>query len=637
MSKINILSSKIYNRIAAGEVVERPASVVKELVENSIDAGATSVIIEIERGGIASIRITDNGSGIEKSELKKAVMPHATSKISSVKDLDNITSLGFRGEALASIASVSKLSIVSCPKNQETGAKLYTEGGENIEISDYPSALGTEITVNNLFFNTPAREKFLKTDKSEEGEITSIVSKFILGNPSVAFKYLANGKIVYQSYGDGEESAFISVYGAGAIKDCFYIDTEKNGIKIKGYIGKHYFTKPNRTYQSVFLNGRYIVNSTVSAAVMNAYSAYLMKRQYPFYTLSLTMPTDVIDVNVHPNKIDVRFSNNQIVYGAVYSAVSKVLDGTSEALNIVSGVKSQNNNINTNETPVNYATHNAPEKRNYGTYSGFDKIVFNDSGKKSVSDLPIDEIKSETAATDIFAENKAYLEKLEREKQGLNADNKATDNFTFPFDVKEQPRQAEIKIDRELKYIGQVLNTFLIFDDGQDIYFIDQHAAHERILFDKFNERIKNNSIDTQILLVPYVFDVSNKEYDFLIDKLGLLNSMGIEIAEFGDYTFKVSAIPVIIADLNLKTFFDDLLFDLNNLKNVELTELLKEKIAQKACKAAIKSGDKLSESETNEILIRIKGDLGLKCPHGRPVAVKITRTEIDKWFKRIV
>ena len=537
MSKINILSSKIYNRIAAGEVVERPASVVKELVENSIDAGATSVIIEIERGGIASIRITDNGSGIEKSELKKAVMPHATSKISSVKDLDNITSLGFRGEALASIASVSKLSIVSCPKNQETGAKLYTEGGENVEISDYPSALGTEISVNNLFFNTPAREKFLKTDKSEEGEITSIVSKFILGNPSVAFKYLANGKIVYQSYGDGEESAFISVYGAGAIKDCFYIDTEKNGIKIKGYIGKHYFTKPNRTYQSVFLNGRYIVNSTVSAAVMNAYSAYLMKRQYPFYTLSLTMPTDVIDVNVHPNKIDVRFSNNQIVYGAVYSAVSKVLDGTSEALNIVSGVKSQNNNINTNETPVNYATHNAPEKRNYGTYSGFDKIVFNDSGKKSVSDLPIDEIKNETAATDIFAENKAYLEKLEREKQGLNADNKATDNFTFPFDVKEQPRQAEIKIDRELKYIGQVLNTFLIFDDGQDIYFIDQHAAHERILFDKFNERIKNNSIDTQILLVPYVFDVSNREYDFLIDKLGLLNSMGIEIAEFGDYS----------------------------------------------------------------------------------------------------
>ncbi|MBP5467568.1 MAG: DNA mismatch repair endonuclease MutL [Clostridia bacterium] len=632
MSKINILSSKIYNRIAAGEVVERPSSVVKELVENSIDAGATSVIIETERGGIASVRITDNGSGIEKSELTKAVMPHATSKISTLNDLDGIVSLGFRGEALASIASVSKLTIISKPKGQEVGARLYTEGGESIEISDYASATGTEITVNNLFFNTPAREKFLKTDKSEEGEITTMVSKFILGNPSVAFKYLSDGKLVYQSYGDGEESAFVSVYGAGVIKDCFYIDTEKNGIKIRGYIGKHYFTKPNRTYQTVFLNGRYVVNSTVSAAVMNAYSAYLMKRQYPFYTLSITMPLGEVDVNVHPNKIDVRFSNNQIVYGAVYSAVSKVLDGTSEALNIVSETKSHNIDIKTNDTSINYTTHNASEKRDYGSYSGFDKIVFNDSGKKAETDFSVNDVKPENPATDIFAENKAYLEKLEREKheKNLYAQN------AFPFDV-SAARQQEIGVERELKYIGQVLNTYLILDDGADIYFIDQHAAHERILFDKFNDSIKNNTVDTQILLVPYVFDVSNKEYDFLSDNLDVLNSMGIEIAEFGDYTFKVSAIPVIISDLNLKVFFDDLLFDLNNLKNVELTELLKEKIAQKACKAAIKSGNKLCESDTNEILTRIKGDLGLKCPHGRPIAVKITRTEIDKWFKRIV
>lgn len=633
MSKINILSSKIYNRIAAGEVVERPASVVKELVENSIDAGATSVIIETEKGGIASVRITDNGSGIEKDELKKAVMPHATSKISNVKDLDNITSLGFRGEALASIASVSKLSIVSKPDGQETGARLYTEGGENIDVSDFPSASGTEITVNNLFFNTPAREKFLKTDKSEEGEITNIVSKFILGNPFIAFKYISNGKIVYQSYGDGEESAFVSVYGAGVIKDCFYIDTEKNGIKINGYIGKHYFTKPNRTNQSVFLNGRYIVNSTVSAAVMNAYSSYLMKRQYPFYTLSLKMPSDAVDVNVHPNKIDVRFSNNQIIYGAVYSAVSKVVDGTSEALNIVTDALSKNNKENTNKSDENYGTHNVSEKRDVKSYSGFEKIVFNDSGKKADTDFSVSEINNQPAATDIFAENKAYLERLEREKQEKSLFGQSA----FPFDTSAVSQQAEMKIDRELKYIGQVLNTFLIFDDGADIYFIDQHAAHERILFDKFNERIKSNSIDTQILLVPYVFDVSNREYEFLTDKLDVLNSMGIEIAEFGDYTFKVSAIPVIIADLNLKAFFDDLLFDLNNLKNIELTDLLKDKIAQKACKAAIKSGDKLSESDTNEILTRIKGDLGLKCPHGRPVAVKITRTEIDKWFKRIV
>lgn len=626
MSKINLLSSKIYNRIAAGEVVERPASVVKELIENSIDAGASAITIEIEKGGIASIKIIDNGSGIEKSELKKAIMPHATSKISSVKDLENIASLGFRGEALASIASVSKLSIVSKPKEQETGARLYTEGGENIEISDYPSADGTEITVNNLFFNTPAREKFLKTDKSEEGEITSIVSKFILGNPNLAFKYVSSGKVVYQSYGDGEESAFVSVYGVNTLKDCFYIDTEKNGVKVKGYIGKHYFTKPNRTFQSVFLNNRFIINSTISAAVSNAYSAYTMKRQYPFYVLSITMPPDTVDVNVHPNKIDVRFSNNQIVYGAVYSAVSKTLDGTSEALNIVSNPNTENIDINNEEIKHDYVTHNTDYKSFIKAEKqdvGFKKIVFNDSGKKSQTVFNIDENLSEKPAVDIFAENKAYLLNLEKEKQSKTAE---TVNV-----------QQQISIEKELKYIGQALNTFLIFDDGTDMYFIDQHAAHERILFDKFNDRIKNNNIDTQILLLPYIFDVTNVEYDFLINKLELLNSMGIDISEFGDNTFRVSALPVILADLNIKEFFNDLLYDINNLKNIGLTEILKEKIAQKACKAAIKSGDKLNDEDIKIIMAEVKGNLGLKCPHGRPIAVKISRTEIDKWFKRIV
>lgn len=631
MSKINVLSSKIYNRIAAGEVVERPASVVKELVENSIDAGATIISVEIEKGGKASIKITDNGGGIEKSELKKAVMPHATSKISTVKDLENILSLGFRGEALASIASVSKLSIVSKPESQQSGARLYTRGGEDVEITDYPSADGTEVTVNNLFFNTPAREKFLKTDKGEEGEITECVSKFILGNPSVAFKYVADGKLIYQSYGDGEESAFISVYGVKTVGDCFYIDSEKNGIKIKGYIGKHYFTKPNRNYQSVFLNGRYIVNTTVAAAVTNAYSTYLMKRQYPFYSLNIIMPPDTVDVNVHPNKIDVRFSNNQIVYGAVYSIVSKVLDGSSEALDIVSDVKTEKPLLNTNENIDNYVTHNTDYRSVAKSDSGFRRIVFNDSGKKSDLSFDINKVE-EKNAPDIFAENKAYLEKLEREKQLQTAD-----NIDKLFDFAAGKRQKEIKIDRELRYIGQALNTFLIFDDGLDMYFIDQHAAHERILFDKFNEEIKNGKIDTQILLVPYTFDVTPKEYEFLIKNIELLNSMGINIDEFGDYTFKVSALPVMISDLNFKEFFDDVLYDLNNLKNIELTDLLKERIAQKACKAAIKSGDTLSDDDIKIILTQLKGDLGLKCPHGRPIAVKISRAEIDKWFKRIV
>lgn len=626
MSKINILSSKVYNRIAAGEVIERPASVVKELVENSIDAGATNVSVEISNGGISYVRVTDNGDGIEKAELKKAILPHATSKISSVKDLENITSLGFRGEALASIASVSKLSIVSKPESQETGASLYAVGGEDEEITDCAAVKGTEITVKNIFFNTPAREKFLKSEKSEENEISTLMARLILGNPDIAFKYSADGKTIFQSYGDGEESAFISVYGTSVIKDCYYVNSEKNGVALKGYIGKPFYSKPNRNYQSVFLNGRYVVNQTVSAAISNAYSSYLMKRQYPFYSLKISVPAETVDVNVHPNKTDVRFSNNQIIYSAVYSVISKVLDGSSEALSIVSDV----NKENTDKLNTDYVTHNKTEtKRPTDIGQKFGSFVFADSGKKSVAAEDIkDGTKDNAPTVDIFAENKAYIEKLEKEKA-------ANENSVFDFSVKA--KQQEIRLDKELKYIGQALNTFLIFDDGQDMYVVDQHAAHERILFDKLNAQLESKNIDTQPLLLPYVFDVDYKEGEFLRENQRLFLSMGISVSDFGGDSFKVTEIPVCISEINLKEFFDDVLSDINELKDVKITELLKEKIAQKACKAAIKSGNKVSEKDIDIIVAAIKENPGLKCPHGRPVVIKITRTEIDKWFKRIV
>ena len=626
--KINLLSSKIYNRIAAGEVVERPFSVVKELVENSIDAGATKIEIEIENGGISCVKITDDGCGIEKSELKKALLPHATSKISSLKDLDNIMSLGFRGEALASIASVSKINIESKPAQQEFGASISADGGEMSDITDSAINNGTIISVNNLFFNTPVREKFLRSEKSEENEITATVARFILGNPTISFKYIVDGKVVYNSFGDGFESAMACVYGVDALENCFYIDTVKNGIKINGYIGKHFFTKGNRSYQTTFINGRYVVNQTIASAIANAYSSYLMKRQYPFYVLSISLPSEIVDVNVHPNKLDVRFANNQIVYGSIYSVISKVLDGSSEALNIVSydkNVKANISELNTNEIDVNYATHNDV---------GFDKktltLTFSDS-KPSAESKSI-KFNSESEhlkcgnnnEIDIFAENKLYLEKLEKQKLELQQKNK-------------EIKQESLTNLTEIRYIGQALNTYLIFDDGKDLYFADQHAAHERILFDKLNLAVKNTRIDTQTLLIPYIINVNSIEYNFIISKIDVLNSMGIEISEFGRNAFKVSAIPTFLVDMNFKTFFDDILSDINELKNLTVNELLIEKLAQKACKSAIKSGDKLSDSEINILLDKLKDNIGLKCPHGRPVAIKITRTEIDKWFKRIV
>lgn len=621
MSKINLLSSKIYNRIAAGEVVERPASVVKELVENSIDAGAKRITVEISGGGIAGITVTDDGCGIEKSEISKALLPHATSKISSLSDLDAISTLGFRGEALPSIASVSKISVKSRTVAQDIGYEITSEGGNTGEVSPCGASVGTTVNVKNLFFNTPAREKFLKSERAEESEITSLMAKFILGNPELGFKYVSDGETVYSSYGDGEESAFISVYGAKTLNDCFKIDSERNGVKISGYIGKHYFTKGNRTHMTVFINGRFIVNQTIIAAVQNAYSHYLMKRQYPFCVLKISVPPSEVDVNVHPSKTDVRFSNNQIIYGAVYSVISKVLDGSSEALSIVA-----KDDAETQESQPTTQTKPKPEisEKEYDYIvrknPAFSKIVFKDSGAPSLSETDVNIATAENEVKDIFAENKAYIENLEKEKAKRAS----------------EPEQKTI-LERELKYVGQALNTFLIFEDGEDLYIIDQHAAHERLLFDKFNAELKKESVSVQPLIVPAVITLSGSEFSYLDSKKEELRSLGFDIEEFGRSTVKISCVPVFLTGLNVEKFFTDLLSDLDELKTLSANSLLKDEIAKRACKAAVKSGDKLSDEEVKTLMEMIRGDLGLKCPHGRPIAVRITRNEIDKWFKRIV
>lgn len=624
MGKINVLSSTIYNRISAGEVVERPFSVVKELVENSLDAGADFIIIEIEGGGISSIRIKDNGSGIERSDLKKAILPHATSKISTLKDLDNISSLGFRGEALASIASVSKLTITSKTESQELGASIFVEGGEIIgDITDCGFSKGTLIQVDNLFYNTPVRERFLHTARAEENEITSTVARFILGHPDISFKYVADGKIIYQSFGDGMESAMANIYGMDAVINCIKVNAQRNGIGITGYIGKHYYTKGNRSHQTVFINGRHVHNQTVYSAIANAYSSYLMKRQYPFYVISIELPTEAVDVNVHPNKLDVRFVNNQIIYGAIYSIISKILDGTSDALDIVyeelepKTIEKQPCKYTEEQMNRKYPTHEKPFKLN----DDVAKIILKDSAPTAKS-IPIKEIEQKKdVANDIFAENKAYLESLEKKKQSHI----------------QETQEQQIKIERNLTIVGQALNTFIILEDGLDLYFIDQHAAHERLLFDKFNKSLKENDIIKQPVLIPFVLNVNNDESQFLSDKLSVLSDMGIEISEFGRNSFKVSAVPAFLSDMNLQQFFNDILAEMDTLRDFTLNDIMIEKIAQKACKSAIKSGDKLSDLELKTLLELLKNNLGLKCPHGRPVAIKISRTEIDKWFKRIV
>ena len=351
MSKINILPAQVYNRIAAGEVVDRPYSVVKELVENSIDAGATEIEIFVENGGKQLIRVRDNGSGIARDDLHAAFMPHATSKIEKASDLENILTLGFRGEAVASISAVSKMTITSKTADGNCYS-LTANGGELGEILEAPGENGTDVKVEMLFFNTPVRLGFLKSDKAEESDIIHFVSRFILNRTDISFRLYVNGKTVLQSFGGGEEEAIADVYGASVLQNCYKIKAERHGIKIYGYIGNQNFFKPNKTYQSVFLNGRHIVNATISSALSNAYASYVMKRQYPFYVLHIEVPTEIVDVNVHPNKADVRFADNRMIYGVIYNVVSSVLDGSPKALDYLVGGVEENGNVPVTETVV---------------------------------------------------------------------------------------------------------------------------------------------------------------------------------------------------------------------------------------------------------------------------------------------
>ncbi len=647
MSKIVLLTKEVYNRIAAGEVVERPFSVVKELVENSIDAGATEIVIKLEDGGKKLISVKDNGSGIEKDDLVNATMPHATSKIKTADDLDKIATLGFRGEALASIASVSEMKIISKVRTAEIGYYIESDYGVLGDLEPFPADDGTVIEVRNLFKNTPAREKFLKPSKNEEADIVNIVTRLIFTHPEIAFKLVFDGKEKLHYAGGSIDEAIIEIYGYETIRDCIQIETEKNGLKISGFIGETYFVKPNRTYQTIVLNGRYVQNITLQTAIHNAYAPYLMKRKYPFYVLKIDVAPEFVDVNVHPNKADVRFADNHVVYGAIYSIVSKVLEGNAAAIDIVkpNGYFQTGSVVETKPVTDSENKNEENGERKYADVVGCDDpVVLPDyltrlgkffdpvtAEKEGLFDnLPLSSPSSASTETetseekelsidDIFAENKKYIEELESRKSNT-----------------EKPTQTEISVDDNIRVVGQVLKTYLIFEKGEDIYFIDQHAAHERLLFDKFTEEYKNGKTDEQTLLVPFLYSVNEKEAEFLTSRFEYFRNAGIDVAEYEDGVFAVYALPLTLLDMDIKAFFDDVLSDMS-FRKADMPDIIRDKLAQKACKAAIKSGKTLSQSEIDKLLEKLHGDMGLKCPHGRPIAIRITRTEIDKWFKRIV
>ena len=674
MAKINVLDSSIYNLIAAGEVVERPASVIKELIENSIDAGAKNVTVEIKDGGTTFMQVSDDGSGIEEADFKSAFLPHATSKIKEASDLDSIFTLGFRGEALASIAAVSKVKLVSKTEKDEMGTSLVVEGGKFGDIQKVSSNVGTTITVKDLFFCVPARAKFLKKNKTEEQEITNIINRVVLAHPEIKITYIVDGKKVLSSIGSTEKEAMFSVYGKESVKETLEVFAEREGVSVKGFVGKPTFSKSNRTYQTLIINGRYVINMTVQTAVANAYGDFLMKRQYPFFVLYLTIPVDEIDVNVHPNKLDVKFLKSNLVYSVVFEAVSRALHDMDYVKEIDA------------ETNTGFAFARAVGQKqssdkidkagvNLNPFS-FDAQAITNQDKEKISDNVISAMLSENdgVVRDNFGLGSKLLERINDKvsdkdgstfdyayNQNLNVEtqNELQSNHEIKSNLQEDASSLKVETEQssfegfsfekpktlqtdfaenDIKIIGKIFNTYLIIEWGENIYLIDQHAGHERIRYDKLKEEYETGNIVVQPMLIPFVLSLNPEDDQILFENLNAIKSVGFDIEEFGDRTYKISAVPTIVSDIDFNKFFSMFLAEKIGKNKITEADIVKDKLMQMACKSAIKGGDDLSKNEVYKLLREMGSkNIVLFCPHGRPVVVRITKTEVEKWFKRIV
>ncbi len=653
MSKINVLDKSIFNLIAAGEVVEKPASVVKELVENSIDAGATQINIEIVNGGITKIRVTDNGCGIEKDDLTKAFLPHATSKVKTADDLGRIGTLGFRGEALSSIAAVSKITMLSKTADSD-GNKIVIEGGEVKSISPIGCVDGTSISVEQLFYNIPARAKYLRKERQEEGDITNYVARLILSNPNVAIKYIANDKVVYQSTGNGLYDAMYAIYGKSIVENVTDFEYKDDTYHVYGYIGNPTFSKPNRTYQTLVVNGRYVISQSLSVAIYKAYENFIMKGTFPFFVLNIDVALDKVDVNVHPNKLEVKFEDNNHIFGILYSAISTKLYDI-HAINTIGYSENQETKSEPTVNMVKPISENEGSsfKSNFvdkvneeHTYTPIKETVIETQPKveSEVNDTP----KEVTLEKDeLFNENFKTISDLLVSKDSATkvANNDLAYTLAEQLTMKQKEVMPKVENAPELsldidtyKIVGTLFNTYIIVEQKETMFLIDQHAAHERLLFDKFKAEYERSIISSQPLLIPHLLEVNNQEAEFLNENIDELKQLGFDLEPFGNNTYKVNSVPNTLKNINIQAFFNEVLSGVNNRFVMKKTDIMHDYLAKSACRAAVKANDILCDEEIKVLLTNISNkDQVLLCPHGRPIILKITKNDIEKWFKRLV
>ena len=706
MPHIELLDQITIDKIAAGEVIERPASVVKELVENAIDAGSTAVTVEIEEGGISLIRITDNGCGIAKQDVENAFLRHSTSKIRSAEDLTHLSSLGFRGEALSSISAVARVELITKTREDVFGTKYIIEGGKGRTPEETGAPDGTTFLVRQLFFNTPARRKFLKTPMTEASHISDLLTRLALSHPDISFRFINNGQVKLHTSGNGKmKDVIYHIYGREIANNLIPLEFEKDGVRLSGYLGKPVINRGNRNFENYFVNGRYVRNSILAKAIEDGYKDFTMQHRYPFVAFQIEINPEKIDVNVHPSKMELRFSNQQGIYNLLYEAISKGLhepelipevemsgikvpgmsekrqekktvirdagnpyraDGTSPKMrksSVQEGAEraeswsqsempsaelqtqiSTEKTVSTGDEKLDYFMQKMRERVYASHLAEAKEEQEKNIGAKESKMAALDE----NPAVDIQnkgTENRAHSDKS---KEKTERDPEKTESNLFLKDLKakkvkqldlfeEQILKKEAR--QEYRIIGQVFETYWLIQYRDSLYIIDQHAAHERVLYERALAGMKKREYTSQYLSPPIILSLSMQEIDVLETFKDRFTAIGFEIEPFGGDEYAVRAIPDNLFGIAKKELLLEMLDSLSDGLSTSLEpELIDEKIASMSCKAAVKGNMKLSYAEMDELINELLSlDNPYHCPHGRPTIIAMTKRELEKKFKRIV
>lgn len=655
MKRINLLDENTSNKIAAGEVVERPSSVVKELIENSIDANAKNITIEIQEGGSSLIKIVDDGDGIHPDDIKKAFLPHATSKIKNSSDIFSINTLGFRGEALPSVASVSKVNLKSKIQEEAFGREITIEGGEILSFNECGINKGTTIEVRDLFFNVPARKKFLKTSSREASLISDIVCRIALSNPNISFKLFNNGKKILNTYGNSNLLDVIrTVYGKTIGENIIYFEHSEDTLTIYGYIGKESIARGSRNNQSIFVNGRYIKHKTLTVAVENAFKSFSTVNKFPFFILFIEVYPEEVDVNIHPSKAEIKFKDDRLIFKKVFDTVHEAL--RNEVFKEFEMKTSKDDTFKKDEfKEIAFDIKpNEEEKVNFQSFENkeitevelpvdlnYEKLSYN---YEKINETEI--YKEPTNSSNLYGEsfketnigssNLNEVETLES-KNSLNKSLETNEKISGES-LSNTKLEERVPKFPPLRIIGQFNRTYILGEYDEVLYMIDQHAAHEKILFEKYFKSIEEGSIVVQPLLVPSVIDLTLEDLSYYEENKEIFKNAGFSLEEFGGNSLALKEVPYFLGKLDAKGLFLNILDNIKELGSGKTTEVKYNKIATMACKAAVKGHDVLSEQEMIKLVEDLRYiDDPFHCPHGRPTIIKFTNYDLEKKFRRIV